>query len=106
MKGSWVRPHVAPPIARPVVCAHAREARDARLDEAPLDGEVSDSGLEDDGRRRRARAAETVEVESPSADLHELSRRGKRRSAVRLRVNDIRRAADTRDEDRARHSAG
>jgi hypothetical protein len=61
-EGARVRAELTPPVARPVVRAHARESGHAGLDEAPFDGEVAESGFENDCGPCGARRARAVEV--------------------------------------------
>lgn len=78
-----MRPQLAPADSSAVVGAHSRERGHARLQERPFNREGADPRFEHDGRLASPGLPGTVEVELPSADVDQPSRRGVRRGVAR-----------------------
>src|SRR6476469_3688985 len=71
VKGSWMRPNVAPAVASAIVRTDARESGDLRLDQTPFHGEIAGAGFEYHDRSPRTRLAGAVEVQAPAAHVDE-----------------------------------
>src|SRR5436305_2013303 len=72
------RAEVAPARAGAVVRTDAREWRDQRLNQAPIDRKVAGSSFENDRGPRGIRLAEAVEMQPPPAEVDQPPGRGKR----------------------------
>src|SRR4030095_7305095 len=79
MKCARVGAKLTPSVARTVVRADSREFRDLRLDQAPLNGEVTAAGFEYDSWLRALCSAGAVKVKTPPANVNQPSGRRKGR---------------------------
>jgi hypothetical protein len=75
VKSARVRAEFAPAIARSIVGADASERSEPALNKTPFHREVGGTGFEDDSALRGAPLPGAVEVQLPSADVDEASRR-------------------------------
>jgi hypothetical protein len=66
---------LTPTVAGAIVRANAGEPCHSRLNETPLDGEIADSGFENDRRLSRVFLPCAVEVQTPTTDVNELAPR-------------------------------
>src|SRR5215813_6710494 len=97
MKSARVGPDVTPAVACAIVRTDARVFAHARLNETPLDRKVAGARFENYGGPSRTRCTATVQVESPPADIHQLTRCRERWRVSILCDRSMRRNRNTSD---------